>query len=526
MKNIIVWTIAGLDPSGGAGISTDVKTFANFNVHSCVVLSCLVPQNNEKVTGFYSPPRNTFIEQIDILKNTFPPAAIKIGLIKKQTIIYELSKQLSDIDVPIIHDPVFATSSGYPVVNQVELASFEKYLFPKVNLLTPNILEVEKILKCKILSEKHVEMAAIQLLGTGIKQVIIKGGHFSAVPAEKSSNPTSLGISSESSDEKEFSNSSRSQILQGNETSARTAADFWTNGAEAYWLYYPFISQLNVRGTGCAFSSALTANLARGDHVLDAFIKAKAYVFQGILHAVAIDENHAVFAHHPPLIGSLPSIKSSKIKIPIHSFQKCSEIGFYPIVDNIELLEKLITLGVRTIQLRIKNRCLLDIEKIIAKASVLAIESDINLFINDYWQLAIKYKAYGVHLGQDDINTADLDLIAKAGLRLGISCHSYAELALAAAIAPSYVAVGPVFSSSSKPNLIPLPYEQLCCFRQLTKLPMVAIGGISLENVKKILAAGVEGIAVISALTVGNLAQSVGKWLKIINIYEGVRNAS
>jgi hydroxymethylpyrimidine kinase / phosphomethylpyrimidine kinase / thiamine-phosphate diphosphorylase len=475
MKSI-GWTIAGLDTSGGSGITNDVQTFANFNVHCCSILSCIVSQNNHFVGSVYCPPIREMSKQINSLKNAFPPAAIKIGIIKKKKIIIEIAKQLADIHAITLLDPIFATSSGYKVVDEEELNALKKYLFPRVNVLTPNILEAEKILNCSIVNEEQVELAAKKILETGIAQVIIKGGHLNS----------------------------------------ENAADFWTNGREACWLSYPYQSQKKVRGTGCAFSSALAASLARGDAVLDAFTKAKAYVFDGINQSVAVDEDHALLPHQPASIRLLPSFKSKRINhLSPFSFPSCEHIGFYPLVSSIELLEKLIGLGVRTIQLRIKNCSLFDVERTVAQATALAKKNNIQLFINDYWQLAIKYDSYGVHLGQEDVAHANLNRIAQAKLRLGISCHSYYELTVAHALQPSYIACGPVFATDSKPTLRPLTYEQLCHWRQLSTLPVVAIGGICLANVKKILAAKVAGIAVISALATADLQHDVREWLRL-----------
>ena len=125
------------------------------------------------------------------------------------------------------------------------------------------------------------------------------------------------------------------------------------------------------------------------------------------------------------------------------------------------------------------------------------------LFINDYWQLAIKHQAYGVHLGQEDLETTDLSAIRKAGLRLGVSTHDDMEIDVALAARPSYIALGHVFPTQTKqmPSA-PQGLEQLARhIQRLADYPTVAIGGISLEKAPGVLATGVGSIAVVSAIT-------------------------
>ena len=128
---------------------------------------------------------------------------------------------------------------------------------------------------------------------------------------------------------------------------------------------------------------------------------------------------------------------------------------------------------------------------------------DARLFINDYWQLAIKHQAYGVHLGQEDLDVADLARIHQAGLRLGLSTHDDAELDRALAIQPSYIALGHIFPTQTKemPSA-PQGIEQLKRhLTRLTHIPTVAIGGISIARAPDVLATGVGSIAVVSAIT-------------------------
>ncbi len=178
-------------------------------------------------------------------------------------------------------------------------------------------------------------------------------------------------------------------------------------------------------------------------------------------------------------------------------------MGLYPIVDSLEWISRLLDVGVRTLQLRIKDRPAVEVEPTIQQAIVLGNACQARLFINDYWQLAIKHQAYGVHLGQEDLEVADLEAIRRAGLRLGISTHNDDEIDRALAVYPSYIALGHIFPTQTKlmPSS-PQGLEQLKRhLARLENIPTVAIGGISIERAPAVLACGVGSIAVVSAIT-------------------------
>ncbi|MGL5309052.1 MAG: thiamine phosphate synthase, partial [Plesiomonas shigelloides] len=120
----------------------------------------------------------------------------------------------------------------------------------------------------------------------------------------------------------------------------------------------------------------------------------------------------------------MPALSATH-SFPAHHFAPCQSapLGFYPVVDSLALLERLLALGVRTLQLRIKAPFSADVDAQIAAAVALGRRYQAQLFINDHWQAALQHGAYGVHLGQEDLALADLSALAAAGLRLGVSTH-------------------------------------------------------------------------------------------------------
>lgn len=179
-------------------------------------------------------------------------------------------------------------------------------------------------------------------------------------------------------------------------------------------------------------------------------------------------------------------------------------LGLYPVVDSVAWIARLLEAGVRTLQLRIKDLPDDQAEPAIIEAIALGHRYQARLFINDYWRLAVKHHAYGVHLGQEDLDTADLTAIHRAGLRLGVSTHDDDELARAVAVRPSYIALGHIFPTQTK-QMPSAPQGLVDLARHIRHLngeyPTVAIGGISLERAPAVLATGVGSIAVVSAIT-------------------------
>ncbi|MCA2015019.1 thiamine phosphate synthase [Vibrio tritonius] len=199
-----------------------------------------------------------------------------------------------------------------------------------------------------------------------------------------------------------------------------------------------------------------------------------------------------------------------------------SEISLYPVVDNNLWLEQLLQLGVKTIQLRIKNAEKRSLEKAIEEAVQLGKTYQAAVYINDHWQLALKCQAYGVHLGQDDISQENISLLQQANIRLGISTHGYFEILRVYRSYPSYIALGHVFSTTTK-NMPSRPQGlyKLALYQKFIEglyqslgsklIPTVAIGGIQLDNAREVYRTGVNSVAVVRAVssTLPNLSSVV-----------------
>ena len=191
---------------------------------------------------------------------------------------------------------------------------------------------------------------------------------------------------------------------------------------------------------------------------------------------------------------------------------------FYPIFDDIYWLRRMLPLGVKLVQLRIKDQPEEALRAQISEARDLCAAHGAVLVVNDYWQLAIELGCDWLHLGQEDLDTADLDAIRAAGLKLGISTHDEAELDRALALNPDYVALGPVYPTIlKKMKWHEQGLDKLTDWKaRIGDIPLVAIGGMSVERAPGAFEAGADIVAAVTDITLNTDPEArVRDWLKV-----------
>jgi len=173
---------------------------------------------------------------------------------------------------------------------------------------------------------------------------------------------------------------------------------------------------------------------------------------------------------------------------------------FYPIFDSVAWLERALPLGVKLVQLRLKDRTPADLRADIRAGLALARRHGAALVVNDHWQLAIEEGAEWLHLGQEDLDSADLPAIRRAGLRLGLSTHDHAELDRALALAPDYIALGPVYPTILKQmKWHQQGLDRVTEWKRLVgDIPLCAIGGMSVDRAPGAFAAGADIVAAVT----------------------------
>jgi thiamine-phosphate pyrophosphorylase len=176
---------------------------------------------------------------------------------------------------------------------------------------------------------------------------------------------------------------------------------------------------------------------------------------------------------------------------------------FYLIVDSAGWIERLVPLGVRLVQLRIKDKVEEIVRTEIRRAQMICAAHGCQLIVNDYWRLAIEEGCDFVHLGQEDLAEADIGAIRAAGLKLGISTHDEAELETALAADPDYVALGPVYPTILKQmKWGPQGLDRITEWRRrVAPLPLVGIGGLTIERLQGVFDAGADSAAVVTDIT-------------------------
>lgn len=247
----IALTIAGSDPSGGAGIQSDLKTFSKLRVYGMAVIAALTAQNTLGVYAVSEVAPDFLARQLDAVLSDIRPHAAKTGMLLTASAVETVSQKLREYRVPnLVVDPVLVSSSGTSLLASDAVDRFRRLLLPVAHLITPNLDETRALTGKTIKSVEDMEEAALQIHGMGAANVLIKGGH------------------AESDD----------------------ATDVFFDGSEFVHLTSPRIAARNTHGTGCVLSAAITAFLASGLSMREAVQSGKNVVTEAIRNGLSIGE--------------------------------------------------------------------------------------------------------------------------------------------------------------------------------------------------------------------------------------------
>lgn len=538
----IVYTIAGSDSGGGAGIQADLHAIHSFGCHGCSAITCLTAQNSCGVTEVHAPPASFLARQLQTLLADLPPRSIKVGMLGTKELAETVGDFLETLqgrhDKPwVVVDPVMISTSGHKLIDDEAKEAMINRVFPFADVLTPNKYEAEALLGRDLKTPTDVEEGAREILQMGVKSVLIKGGH--SLMERRTEEIVAPDVNATLG------------YAQDYFLSSQPSPDEPRLCDGGVWIRTDRYDSEHTHGTGCTLSSAIASALALGHQQqqlrqspssncnkesindgatsamkpIDACCLGKAYVAAGIARAVQLGQGPGPVAHtefpsssrHYPRIAWNPTLRSSDIK-PFRSMDTKGVSSnqpvlgrILPIVDTVEWVEQLTrTPGITDIQLRIKD--VADPRRILERVQTcqnLCAAANIRLWINDYWEAAVTAKCFGVHLGQEDLlkckNAGGLDRLQEANMALGISTHSYGELAAALAAKPTYISLGPIFGTTSKKVAFDPQGLNICRkWRQLVpnNIPLVAIGGITNAEIAKVVRqAGADCVAVIGAIT-------------------------
>jgi hydroxymethylpyrimidine kinase/phosphomethylpyrimidine kinase/thiamine-phosphate diphosphorylase len=262
MKKPIVWTIAGSDSGGGAGIQADIKVINLLGAHDCSAITALTAQNTIGTGRLEWVAPDMLSAQLEALTADLPPAAVKLGMLGTAAAVEMVSAFLKTAKSPFtVCDPVLISSSGAFLLEATAWKLLTEKLFPVVTLITPNIPEAEHLLGMEIATPADIEAAAQKALTTGVKEVLIKGGHGSH--------------------------------------DMELSSDYWSDGKNHAWLSSPRIDTKHSHGTGCVLSASIATARALGYGPLDSIIIAKAYLNQGLRQAPGLGSGFGPLAFNP-----------------------------------------------------------------------------------------------------------------------------------------------------------------------------------------------------------------------------------
>lgn len=248
-------TIAGLDPSGGAGIIADIKTFSAFGCFAAASIASITFQNTMGVFGAVHQTSDSIRKQVEPVLDDYHIAAVKTGMLPTREIVETVAAIISERKLRnIVVDPVIRSTSGFDLIDDTALTAMIEKLFPLTDLITPNISEAERISGIKIRSSKDIHRAAAIMQSMGAKNVLIKGGHLREVKSENGKV----------------------------KNAERVARDFLFVGDNLSVFEADFIDTTATHGTGCTLASAITANLALGKDLAEAVKIAKDFVTEAI----------------------------------------------------------------------------------------------------------------------------------------------------------------------------------------------------------------------------------------------------
>ena len=269
----VVLTIAGFDPSSGAGITADLKTFAAHNCYGVAAITALTVQNTQGASALRPVDASLLKQSVNSLLADERVRAIKIGMLGNQANA-EVVREVLDLNpaLPAVLDPVVRSASGLDLVDSEGLTYLREHLLGRVRLVTPNLDEAAILTGLKVENIESMKAAARKLIEMGARAVVVTGGHL-----EK-------------------------------------AIDVYYDGTELESFVGDRVKPDNTHGTGCTFSSAIAANLALGRQLRDAVVLAKAYVTEAIRkaypvgpgrlplnHLYRMQQNPRVTDHVPPL---------------------------------------------------------------------------------------------------------------------------------------------------------------------------------------------------------------------------------
>jgi hydroxymethylpyrimidine kinase / phosphomethylpyrimidine kinase / thiamine-phosphate diphosphorylase len=524
----IIWSIAGHDSAGGAGLSADQRAADACGVHLCPVVCAVTAQNSLGVAHIEVMPSDILNAQLQALAADMMPLAIKTGLLGSASQVRLVAQWVDKLrasssePIALVVDPVLKSSTGASFANAQTVAAYREYLLPRATLVTPNRYEASALLG----NIERPSTALSHTTSANSAQSHAAQSHPTQADATPSNKATATQPTSSIPELAKALRTLGAQAvcITGGDSielsdKLKNLSLDWLDSAYAQgWLANKRVDTPNNHGTGCTFATSAAAAIARGFVAADAVVLAKMASTHALRQAYAAGRGsgpvHAEmgFTSDPSLLpfmswgdtAQFPALQ--RLTSPSQQ-----QWGLYAIVDSAVRVDMALAAGIRTVQLRIKTpeqpdaAWFMTLHANISQSIAACRRANAQLFINDHWMLALKLGATGIHLGQEDLlaltDTQRSELL-RSGVFLGVSSHSLWELARARSLNPSYIACGPVWPTLTKA----MPWhaqglDNLAWWCAMAGTPVVAIGGIlSADNITQAAQCGASGVCVVRAL--------------------------
>ncbi|MGC4364912.1 bifunctional hydroxymethylpyrimidine kinase/phosphomethylpyrimidine kinase [Hydrogenophaga sp. R2] len=455
----VIWSVAGHDSGGGAGLSADQRAADAFGVHLCPVLAAITAQSTTAVTRVAAVPADLFEAQLDTLQADLPPRAIKTGLLGDPDQVQALARRIDRLreqgPLPVVVDPVLRATTGATLADDALRQALVRWLLPRASLATPNRREALALLGLPQTDATPAPALAASLRALGGEAVLITGG----------------------------------------DDGGDLSCDWLDTPHARGWLALPRLDTPHNHGTGCTLASGAAAAMALGWVGTDAAVLGKMLATQALRHARAVGRGAGPviatrgFGSDPSLLPvlSIGDTLPPWATTPAGTTERPQ--GVYAIVDTAERAEACIAGGAAMVQLRIKTddgtAAPEHLRAELTRAIAAGQRSGVPVVINDHWRLALELGAAALHLGQEDLlalDAADHHTLARAraaGVSLGLSSHSLWELCRARSMQPDLIACGPVWPTTTKAMpWQPQGLDNLAWWAHMAGTAVVGIGGV------------------------------------------------
>lgn len=404
----VIWTLDASDACGLTSAQLDTQVSFSLGVHCCTLTTARLASTGKEHKAFAPVPLEHLEAELNCLAVSMPPAVIKLGLLPNAEVVHLVADVLEDFNGYVVYEPVFTLAGGLFQLDRKVWELIRRRLLPQVDIFLPSCKQLASLTGAPVDQYEDIEKASEQFLHYGVKSLLIKAGQLVGDP--------------------------------------RFRDDFFYGKGGRFWLRNQGVSGKPAIASGAVMAAAIAASLAHGLDIEDALVIAESCRNQCQRQPLHTDKGTPLVGSvgWPDVLEDMPLLitdnpeRWSRARL---SVEKVEGLGMYPVVGSSAAVEHYLSMGVRTLQLRLPALAEPDLKQEVQRSVKLCSRYGARLFVAGHWQLALLYGAFGVHLEQADIGQANMKAISDGGLQLGLGVANWSDLAEALAISPGYIAI-------------------------------------------------------------------------------------